>query len=375
MTKPLITVLMTVYNGGDYLKSSIESVLNQSYKDFELLIIDDKSTDHSLEIIRSYPDKRITLHSNVHNLGQTKSLNLGLQLARGDYIARIDADDAAFAPWLKRQLAFLDKNPQYAVVSTKAVVIDQKNRIKKILNSPLSWDEVVFRSLLASPINHVGSVYLKEVILNHGGYDEKFKIAADFDLWSTLIRGGYKIATAPEVLMAIRVHQNSLSRTENKRESAEVAQVIRKNILQFTDFKISEDDVNLLVRFFYSSGTLSEIDFKKAQEIWIQVCGKIKPVLLQKPSLIEQRMRKSLKRIYVKRILDMSVESKSLKTRDILMEFMKHFGYVNIFSLFYLMSFLGESGLRRMPLFYSKFTEILTQCQLRNKFRIKFAGQ
>ena len=371
MPRPFITVLMTVYNGGDYLKSSIESVLNQSYKDFELLIINDKSTDHSLDVIKSYSDKRITLHSNPENLGQTKSLNLGLQLAQGDYIARLDADDVAFPSWLKQQLNFLDRNSRFAVVSTKAVVIDQDNRIKKILNSPLSWDEVVFRSLLASPINHVGSFYLKEVILNQGGYDEKYKIAADFDLWTTLMKSGYKIATNPRVLMAIRVHQSSLSRIENKRESAEVAEVIHKNIHNLTTFKISGEDLALLVKFFYVPGQVEIADFKRGAEIWMQICRNIKPSLLQKASLNEKRAQKFLKTIYAKRILDMARQSSSSEIRDMLSDYIRRYGWTNAFGLIYGMSFVSEPVLNQLPRIYTKFTEILTQCQLGNRCTIK----
>ena len=103
MAQPLITVLMTVYNGAAYLRQSVESVLGQTFKDFEFLIIDDHSRDDSLAIARSYKDSRIVVHSNPENKGQVKSLNAGLGLARGDYIARLDADDLAFPRWLEKQ--------------------------------------------------------------------------------------------------------------------------------------------------------------------------------------------------------------------------------------------------------------------------------
>ena len=100
MSKPLITVLMTVYNGQDYLRPALESVLAQTYKNFELLIIDDASSDDSLRIIKSYQDPRIAVYSNPQNLGQTRSLNVGLKFATGEYIARMDADDLVFSAWL-----------------------------------------------------------------------------------------------------------------------------------------------------------------------------------------------------------------------------------------------------------------------------------
>lgn len=105
---PMVTVLMAVYNGGDSLRPTIESILGQTYKDFEFLIINDGGTDSSLDVIRSYDDERIILCNNKTNLGQTKSLNIGLRLARGKYVARIDADDFSFPTRLEKQLSIVD---------------------------------------------------------------------------------------------------------------------------------------------------------------------------------------------------------------------------------------------------------------------------
>src|SRR3990170_4187453 len=118
---PLVTVLMAVYNGGRYLKSSIESVLNQTFRDFEFLIINDCSTDDSVKMIESFNDERIIIHHNENNIGQTKSLNVGLKLARGKYIARMDADDMAFPTWVEELVNYFEKNPKYAVIGAAAV--------------------------------------------------------------------------------------------------------------------------------------------------------------------------------------------------------------------------------------------------------------
>ena len=189
----LVTVLMTVYNGGQYLRSSIESVLNQSFQDFELLIINDCSLDNSLEIIHSYPDPRVVIYSNEKNFGQTRSLNLGLKLARGKYVARMDADDLVFPRWLTELSSFLEQNPETAVVSAKAVVLSSGAKIVRILNTPMCWEEIILKSLTFSPINHVGSLMRKQVVLGEmGGYDESYHVPADFHLWSRLIRQGHR---------------------------------------------------------------------------------------------------------------------------------------------------------------------------------------
>ena len=104
--KPIVTVLMTVYDGKNYLHEAIESVLCQTFNDLEFLIIDDASTDNSVEIINSYNDSRIKLLINDNNIGQTASLNIGLSRAQGEYIARFDQDDVCLPKRLEEQLAF-----------------------------------------------------------------------------------------------------------------------------------------------------------------------------------------------------------------------------------------------------------------------------
>src|SRR5258705_775698 len=113
---PQVSVLLPVWNGERHLAAAIESVLGQSFTDFELLIVDDGSTDGSAALIRRYGDERIRLFENEKNLGVTRSLNLGLAQARGRYVARMDADDLSAPERLARQVAFLDSHPEVALV-------------------------------------------------------------------------------------------------------------------------------------------------------------------------------------------------------------------------------------------------------------------
>ena len=165
MKQPVITVLMTLYNGGQYLRHAVQSILDQTYNDFEFLIINDGSTDNSLETIESFGDKRIKIHHNENNLGQTKSLNIGLKLASGEYIARIDADDVALSHWLEKQGVFIDNHPDCSVASAHVVAIDETNTIKKIYNPPALPEDGILRALFTSPINHGGSIFKKKDIL------------------------------------------------------------------------------------------------------------------------------------------------------------------------------------------------------------------
>ncbi len=116
--KPRVTVLMSVYNGEKYLREAIDSILNQTFKDFEFLIIDDGSTDSSADIIRSYTDFRIRLIQNEKNIGLTRSLNKGLKLAKGEYIARMDVDDISLPIRFEKQVSFLDKYEDVKLVGS-----------------------------------------------------------------------------------------------------------------------------------------------------------------------------------------------------------------------------------------------------------------
>src|SRR5882672_2663017 len=133
---PKVSVLLPVWNAERYLAGSIESVLDQTFADFELLIVDDASTDGSRALIERYRDRRIRLVENEKNLGVTRSLNLGLERARGRYVARADADDLCAPERLERQVAFLDAHPEVALVASCARWIDEHGAEIGVIDTP-----------------------------------------------------------------------------------------------------------------------------------------------------------------------------------------------------------------------------------------------
>ncbi len=222
---------MALYNGGPYLRESVRSVLNQTYGDFEFLIVNDCSTDDSLKVIESFHDKRIRVHNNAQNLGQTPSLNAGLKLAAGDYFARMDGDDIALKQWLQIQVEAVTRYPDYSVISTYAAAMDEKNKIKKVYKPPSDREDIVLRSLIAPPIHHVGSILKKKDIIKAGGYDNRYVYAADYELWERLIKNNFKITTNPKILVAIREHSHSVSRSEHGRKDLEeVKEIAGRNL-------------------------------------------------------------------------------------------------------------------------------------------------
>ena len=218
---------MTVYNGLPFLPHAIESVLNQTFTDFEFLIIDDASTDGSLSCIRSYGDTRIRLICNEHNLGQAVSLNKGLRSARGTYIVRLDQDDVCLSNRIEKQVAFLDGNAALGAVCSWEYSIDFHGR--KIRNWRRELENYgAFLGYLVigkCPIWHPSVVLRRQLVVDLGGYDESYAPAEDFDLWMRIAMRRYSAAIVPDFLVMQRVHEGqqsakkALVQTQNTRRS------------------------------------------------------------------------------------------------------------------------------------------------------------
>tara|TARA_Y100001970_G_C14236513_1_gene862153 strand:- start:2343 stop:3545 length:1203 start_codon:yes stop_codon:yes gene_type:complete len=219
-----VTVLMPVYNGARYLREAIDSILQQTFQDFEFLIIDDASTDESVKIVLSYHDDRIRLIQNESNLGQVKCQNKGLHLANGKYIARLDQDDSSEANRLQRQIEFLNSNNRLAVVGTWLVKVDGRgNEIGKWLGNIDDYIDVLFTSLTNSlPLYHPSVMFRRDAVLAVNGYDEDLPYCEDQDLWRRLALAGYESIVIPEVLTRYRIHDDQQSVTKSNIQSNNV---------------------------------------------------------------------------------------------------------------------------------------------------------
>jgi glycosyltransferase involved in cell wall biosynthesis len=169
MENPAISVVMSVYNGEKYLKASIESILIQSFPYFELIIIDDGSEDRSGEIIRFFHDPRIILIQQ-ENKGLALALNAGIDISKGKYIARADADDVALPERLKKQYEFMEGNPQYVAVGSWANWIDTTGRYLYTMKWPVDSVELKKGLPFKVPVPHAGALYRKDAIVAIGGY-------------------------------------------------------------------------------------------------------------------------------------------------------------------------------------------------------------
>lgn len=213
MKKPKVTVLMSVYNGEKYLREAIDSILNQTFGDFEFLIIDNGSMDGTAAILRDYRDDRIKPISNKNKLSLAESLNKGLALARGQYTARMDADDISLPERLEKQAKFLDANPAICVVGSWWKNIDKNNKVIGLMRVPARDYECAFMMFAKgeNPVGHPCVMYRTAKIKESGGYDPEYKNAEDVELWFRLNVRGFQIANIPETMILYRLHGGQMS--------------------------------------------------------------------------------------------------------------------------------------------------------------------
>jgi glycosyltransferase involved in cell wall biosynthesis len=265
---------MTVYNGGPYLKSAIDSVLAQSFKDFEFLIVNDASRDNSLATITSFKDPRIKVITNDPNRGQTASLNIGLRAATGEFVARMDADDRAYPQWLEHLFKAIKKQDDCVVISPRAAAMDSHGRFSRVLNSPRTKEDIVLKSLFASPINHVGCLMRRHAVLKMGGYDESYKVAADYDLWSRLLRSGYKLVPHPEVLVSVRFHQSSATALEmGNKVIPEMTRIMKENIAYWKKMDLDQAQMTDFWRLMYTPEILSLEEYRHGLDLLNRIYG------------------------------------------------------------------------------------------------------
>lgn len=202
---PKISVILSVYNHQNSIKRTVKSVLNQSFKNFEFIIINDASSDSSLEILKKIKDKRIKIISNKYNLGLSKSLNKGIGLACGEYIARMDADDVCLPERLVQQLNFLEKNPGISFCGSNVWLVDKTGRRIKKTNLPLNYRDVQEKSLSFCPFIHP-TLFFKTEILKQEMYNPDFIYAQDYDLVLRLLKK-YKGENIDKLLLLYTVGQ------------------------------------------------------------------------------------------------------------------------------------------------------------------------
>jgi glycosyltransferase involved in cell wall biosynthesis len=222
-----ISVLMPVYNADIFIKDTIDSVLNQTFQDFELLIMDDGSTDSSAEIIRSYSDSRINYVLCSHDFIAT--LNKGIEIAQGKYIARMNADDIMMSERLQIQFDYMEANPQIVACGAYMQAFGYSS---ETIMTPIEHEDIIQRMLIGDPISNPTGFIRKDVLIEHNiRYQEGYSFADDYKLWSEIAKVG-KLANIPRTLVKYRTHNKQATVTHNRQIMA-ASCVIQYEMLQY----------------------------------------------------------------------------------------------------------------------------------------------
>jgi len=263
-----VTVLMTVYNGKDFVAEAIESILGQSFRDFEFLILDNKSTDGTVKIIEQYEDSRIKLICNEENMGQAAALNKGLLLAQGQYIARMDADDVSLPFRLEKQVAFMDANPGVGICGTWVQTMGyDAGHVRKY---PTGRKNIKGYFLFCTVLAHPSVMLRKEMFQKYDllKYDSSFSPAEDYDLWEKASHF-MEIDNIPEILVLYRLPHRK-NRDEKDIVKADFSDTVRTRALHRLMPQISYEEIflhnNLCRGVFPGKKELNEWFFKIQSE-------------------------------------------------------------------------------------------------------------
>lgn len=248
---PKISVVMPTYNSIRFIRESIESILNQTFVDFELIIIDDGSTDGSSEVIAKYKkqDERIYVYTNSKNQGIVASLNRGLACARGRYIARMDADDICHPIRFQKQIEFLNEHPSVGILGCAVQYINSAGTILGVNSYPLEDTEIRWTCLFSNPFAHP-TVMMRNCILTKNSllYDPLKQNVEDYDLWVRLL-DKTKGANLKEALLQYRVHPSSITSNYKEKEFELLTDVVFTNITEkYPELNLTFDNVGVVTR-------------------------------------------------------------------------------------------------------------------------------
>lgn len=228
-TPPLVSVILPVYNGEDHLIECVESVLNQTFKDFEFIIVDDASTDSTVQMLTKFAekDKRIAIITHKVNQKQTAAANTAIKHSKGKYLARMDADDIALPNRLDRQVTFMKENSNIGLLGSWVDIIDGKGDVLKTWNTHTTNGYLGWNLLFGTSFAH-SSVMMKKELVKKAGYYQAPE-AEDYDLWSRMSRIT-DVANLPEVLQQKRVWAGQLALKVPTETRDSVIQIMQKNI-------------------------------------------------------------------------------------------------------------------------------------------------
>lgn len=280
-----VTVLLPVYNGALFLEDTIKSVLNQTYLDFDFLILDDVSTDNSADIIQSFDDERIIYHLNDTNMGSVGNPMHGMSLCHTEYIARIDQDDLWDSTKLAKQVRIMDENPEIGICGTSIQLFGDKTGVKifPLTNEPLKVSFLFFCAM-SHPSVCFRRSFLKKTNIS---YDVKYKLADDYKMWIDAIQLT-QIYNIPEPLTFYRQHENQICSEKNRIQQQKTTNKIQLEMLYRVYPNATDEEIKFHIEKYVSYQIGNEKDLKKHIN-WTkklisenQKTGYIAPKIMQK---------------------------------------------------------------------------------------------
>jgi glycosyltransferase involved in cell wall biosynthesis len=264
---PKVSVLMPMFNSEKYIGMAIESILNQTFKDFELIILNDGSTDNSKKIVESYSDSRIILIENTQNQGLARTRNRLIAEAKGDFLAWLDSDDIALPQRLQIQVDFLEKNPNHALVASWARIIGSNNLPTG--NFVKSYIPNTDLSALLLFVNYIvqSSVMLRRNLLPDEHYNLDFPPTEDYELWVRIAKK-HPIAILNDILVDYRVHDSNISFTQNDRAMRTV-KMNHQRQLEDLGINPTMQEIDLHYALSFGNGETFDKDFIEKAEAWL----------------------------------------------------------------------------------------------------------
>lgn len=238
---PLVSILMPVYKTAPYLREAMDSMLSQTFTDFELIVLDDCSPDNAGEILDSYTDPRIVRYKGEKNAGLSNVLNIGIGMARGKYIARMDSDDLSMPERLQIQVDYLEAHPDFDLVSVGMQLFGAKDEVWLREQDP---EKVKIIALFHSPILHASSMWRRDSFEKHGLlFRQEMVPAEDYDLWTRALVKGLRLVNLRQVLYKYRIHPEQATTQTDKTTSK--SRLVQQNYLAATLPSLSEKRRNL----------------------------------------------------------------------------------------------------------------------------------
>jgi glycosyltransferase involved in cell wall biosynthesis len=285
---PTLSVVMSMYNQELYVKESIESVLAQTYRDFELIIIDDGSTDTSEQVVATFSDPRIRYITNNMNLGIVATSNRGLMLSRGKYIARLDSDDIAYPDRFQRQVEYLESTPDVGLVGSFFKTIETKPRV---VRPPTTHAEIADSLLFGNCFGHSTIMFRRELFESHNlNYPNVGGGSEDYAFYLASIPF-VNMANIPEVLLGYRVHLKQISHVQNNLQKSFASEVRLKYVESLLKRSLSEEEAVIHNRL--CSTHVQDREELKASVVWL---GQLRQAVARESRVLKNKLRKEFRK-------------------------------------------------------------------------------